>query len=284
MIRMIGRRMSHVLTGTGVDDVLVGMSLPSGTVIHDIKLHVQEVGATASLLAIALATMYDIEGYILPVLDPDAAETMDAIWDKLVPKDTDADTMDLDTVAEDTSPAHEPGEHVMAEIVNVGLKPQKIFKRTRLLTAASKGSFAFVEGGAGETGIQLWSPRDEFFWRKRKAYRIRQPSILVFAQSSPALDDTTNTVYTAMTEPKWAQVKYIGNVVMRALMDHLGITETGAESPWEEASALLKEHLEPDVFEETSGHFFAEQFNVTTELMVDHSVPGELSNLVLSSN
>ncbi len=284
MQRMFARRMSHVLTGTGVDDVLVGMSLPSGTVIHDIRIHSQVVGGTAIALARDVAAMYATALHILPILDPDSGPTMEAVFDTLVVKDTDAATIDYDTGSADTAPFFEPGEHDPMELFNIGVEGEKLYQRERLLTAASPGSMNFLEGGAGEAGNMLWSPRDDYRVHIGRKLRVDVPSILVFAQASPSLDDTTTTVYTAMVENRWAQVKYITEVLTRAMMNELGLIETGAETPWEEASAVLREHLEPDVFEETAGAFTSEQFNVFTTMMVDHSVPGTMEGYALSSN
>ena len=42
--------------------------------------------------------MMAVEGWILPVLDPDAGSSFDTLLDTLVPKDTDVEVIDLKLV------------------------------------------------------------------------------------------------------------------------------------------------------------------------------------------
>ena len=84
--------------------------------------------------------MYACEGYILPVMDPDDNSSFDTLWDQLVPKDTDTQVINLDTEVTDTSPFYEPGEADWTALVDVGVKPERVYHRSRLLTMANKGT------------------------------------------------------------------------------------------------------------------------------------------------
>ena len=86
----------------------------------------------------------------------------------------------------------------------------------------------------------LWRAGEVFRIRIRRKLRVRQPSVLVLGLASPNLDDTTSVAQKAATEPELAQTKYIGHVLERALLHLFGLTEAGAETPWEEATSLLK--------------------------------------------
>ena len=191
-----------------------------------------------------------------------------------MPKDTDTETMDLDTGAADSSPFFEPGEHIWEGIVDVGLRPEKIFGRYRLLTPVSG---AHHQDTDPNTPFSFrWRPGEKFTVRVKARKRVRQPSVLVIAIGSPNIDDTSNTLHTAFAENEWPQIKYASNMLERAMLHLFGLTEAGATTPWEEATALLKKHLEPDVFEETAGTFVGSQYNAVGRAILDHSVVGEL--------
>lgn len=273
MLRMFAKRMFQVTIAPGTDTVLFGLSLPSGSVLNNVRCTVSLYGGSVQPMATALA--YACEGYILPVLDPDAAVGYDVLFDTLVPKDTDAQTMDLDVGAADTTPFWEPGEADWSTLFDVGLRPELIYRRKRLLTPLN-GSAA-MHRDPETPFLPEWVPGELFNINIRKRYRIEQPSVVVFAVAQPNLDDTTTTLEGALGESKWGQIKYAGDLLRRALLHVFGLVETGAETPWEEATALLQEHLQPDVYEKTGGFFSA---GITMQgvgmAMIDHSVEGTL--------
>ena len=91
------------------------------------------------------------------------------------------------------------------------------------------------------------------------------------------MDDTTSTLQAAMAENEWGQIKYARTMLERAMLHVFGLVEAGAETPWEDATAVLKKHLEPDVFEETAAAFAAVGFDVVSKGILDHSVTGEVA-------
>lgn len=254
------------------------MTLPSDSVLHDIKgeIHILE----DQDLNVNAATFYGLEGYILPLLDPDAGISFETLWDNLVPKDTDVQAIDLDTGAADTTPFFEPGESDWAQVLDIGMRPEKIYGRYKMLT----GLNAHIKVKDTETPFSLEARHGDLVrLRVKKRYRVRQPSVVVFGIASPALDDTTANVETALGENELGRVKYARQMLEMAMMDLLGLTETGAETPWEEATDLLQRHLEPDVFEETATRWTSPQFSVFSDVKFDHSVVGSLSVKQLST-
>lgn len=278
-IRMFARRLSHTLVATATDRVFLGMSLPSDSVLHDVSAIVSVVANGPAPLG--AAHLYAVEGYILPVPDPDGVASYDDLFNLLVPKDTEAEVIDLNTLSADTTPFYEPGEPDLTGIFDVGVQPQRIFKREKLLTAATG---ALSVGRDPESPFAYeYLPGDMFRIRVKKRYRVRQPSVVVFALASPALDDTTATGDGHLLEAEWPQVKYIGNVMERALLHLFGLTEAGAETPWEEAIKLLKKHLEPDPFEESATNFVSPTWIVTCKGIIDHSVEGNLQQVAITT-
>lgn len=278
-IRMFARRLSHVNVATGTDRVIFGISLPSGSVVHDISLQVSVVANTT--FALGNAGLYACEGWILPIPDPDGSASYDDMWDLLVPKDTDSTTMDLDTLSVDATPFFEPGEPDLTGIFDVGVQPERLYKREKLLTAAT-GAISVARDP--ETPFAYESLLgDSFGIRIKRRLRVRNPSVLVFAVASPSMDDTVSVVDGHLLEAEWPQVKYIGNVLERAILHILGLVEAGAETPWEEAIVLLKKHLEPDPFEQSANNFISPTWIVTCKGIVDHSVTGNLQSATIST-
>lgn len=275
MLRMIARRRSQRNIGANTDQVIFGISLPSDTVVNRVRADVHLVGGgTEGYLE---AFWYGCEGWILPILDPEDNASFDVIWDQLVPKDSDIQTLDLDTGSQDTTPFFEPGEADWAQLFDVGLRPQRIYQRLRLLTYATANKPHTVTDAAN------WTPTDVFRIELNRRFVVRQPSVMLFAVASPGTDDTTSTIETALSETEWSQVKYMEHVLERAQMDLLGLTEGGAETPWEEATNLLQNHLEPDVMEDSAGRFSSITWNAFTDALIDHSVVGRLGKITVTT-
>ncbi len=279
MIRMFARRYMELDCAVGADRVFFGISLPSDSVIHDINLEVHL--RQAEFLSVANVTMYAIEGWILPILDPDSVVNFNTLWDNLVPKDTDVENVNLDTTGADATPFFEAGEPDFSQMLDIGLRPERVWSSSRMLTI-SKGSVATIQDN--QTPFKArWLPGTTQEIRIRKRFHVTQPSALVFAIANPSLDDTTATEPTAMAEDEWVQTKYIGMVLERAMLHLFGIVEAGAETPWEEATALLKKHLEPDVFEETAGNWAQALWKIAARGIVDHSVVGEIGQIAVTT-
>lgn len=270
---LIARRYFEGEIGPAVDEVFVGISLPSDSVVRDVKIELQFVDAS-QVQAIAVATMSAVEGWILPVQDPDAGASFDALFDALVPKDTDSDVFDIDTGAADTTPFFEPGEIDIGALLDVGLRPRRIYHR-RMIHSAAKNNLAILRDTESPFFLE-WTAGGVYSIRLRKNFRVRQPSVMVFAMASPALDDTTTTKESALVENEWARVKYIDFILEQMLIHQIGLVETGAETPWEEASALMRKYLMPDVEEENAAAWAAVSYRYWGEARFGIMVPGSL--------
>ncbi len=277
MLRMYSRRMKEIKVVAGTDQVIFGVSLPSGSRINKLSCEVH-VWNTA-LTAVETIAAYACEVWILPVLDPDAGASFQDIWDAMVPKDTDVDTIDLDTGGTDTTPFYEPGEMDLESMINVGREPERIYHRKKLFSYAS----APLKTQDAVTPFGLRSGfSDVFGINISKNYAISEPSVVLVAIAAPSFDDTTNVEESALLENEWFQVKYMEDTVKRAVQHLFGLTEAGAETPWEDATALLRKHLDPDVFEETAGRFTAPNWSVVCQGILDHSVVGTLEKLQMT--
>lgn len=279
MQRMFARRWSQTVVPAGADRALFGIALPSESRINDIKIKVNVNLTSGSIFPVNQAVGYALEMWILPVQDPDGNLSYDSMMDRLVPKDTDVQAMDLDTATTDSTPFWEPGEADWSKMLRVGLMPEKVYSRHKLLTYSNSNSKAFDTETPFGPGFV---PNDTVDIRVRKNYYIQQPSVLVLGMASPSFDDTTSTAQGHLTENEWGRVKYITEVLKMAQMDLFGLVETGAETPWEEATDLMQKHLQPDVFEETAAAFGNTSWTAFCEAMIDHSVIGQLGKAAIS--
>lgn len=281
MLRMVAQRYFGIEVPDATDKVMFGISLPNGSIVHRVACQIHfmcgSVSGGGNQFPVNEATLIGVEGYVLPVFDPDSSAPLNTLWDQLVPKDSDTDLIDLDTVAVDTTAFFEPGEAALANLLDIGVRPRKVFGQKRLLTAMNS-SIQTMQKIATPADPGVWTPGGSMRITLRRPIRVSQPSVLVYAFGAPLLDDTSTTAATAIiTEKQWPQLKYMEDTLSRAILHQLGVFEAGAETPWEEASALLRTHLNPDVLEDVAGQFLtAGEWSVYGMASIDHSVTGAL--------
>ncbi len=273
MLRMLARREFAIQVTAGLDKVAFGVTLPSDTVVHGVEVKSTFAGSVeAATFASVFAVAFEM--WILPILDPDAALPVDTIWDNLVPKDTVATTIDLDTAAIDVNNFFEPGEVDMSAIYDIGLRPQRVYHQHGYLTLANSALIVWQDSQSPFL-LKFW-PGGSLNFRLKRSFKVRQPSVLALAIASPAMGTKTSVAPSVLTEAQLPQVKYMRDVVQRGLMSSLGLVEAGAETPWEDAAALIKTHLDPSVYEQASlGTLQTAAWNYQGEASVDHSVTGE---------
>lgn len=263
----------------GSDQVIAGVWLPAGSILGDIRGHVSLVSPTE--ITLSQVVVCSVEGWILPVDDPDSVATMNALWDSHVPKDTTTFTLDLDEAAADAAPFYEMGSIAWEFLYNVGAAAKRIYHRHDVLSAVDS---VVLTRQDTETPFT-----EQFFAGKRYAVKVRgggritQPSLAVFAVGSPATTTTSATVaVSALVEHEWGRIKFIDHVLEQALMSSLGLTEVGAETPWDEASDLMKKYLDADMLEANAGTVIPTVWLASGELVFDVIVPGRMRQKVLT--
>lgn len=277
MFHMTARRRSQCAASVGTDTVLWGLSLPRGSVVHDIKGVVSLVGS--SNLPRPQITAYGVEIHIVPIPDPDLSAAYDSLWDNLIPKDTDVQLIDLDTATADLTPFFEPGEVDWTQVLDIGKRPVKLWGGYRFQTIHD--ALATFRDDTNAAVEWLAGGRERI--RVRKSYRVTQPSVLMCGIASPSLDDTDATPPRMILENEWSRVKYASQMLEQAMISLIGLEESGAETPWEDQVDLLQEHLEPDLFEQTSGLYTSQTWTAVGDMKISHSVTGRLDLKSLST-
>ncbi len=271
-LRIFARRMFHVISASGGDTTMFGVSLPSDTILNRIQAKIQLVGQSEQL-AQNKCCVYAVEGWVVPVNDPDTALQMEVLWDQQVPKDSDVQVLDLDTVASVTDEFFNPGEMDWQRLFDVGQRPKRLFHRHKMLTFQN-AMYRFQDT---ETPFNnVWNAGDAFNIDIKRRMKISRPSAVIFAIASSEVDDTTATKESVLLENEWSRVKYMREAIRMGLMSAIGLTEAGAETPWVDSLNVIQKHVDPDVFEQVGATFVSEAFEVYGEAIVDHSVVGDI--------
>lgn len=271
--RVIARRMFGLQVTSGGDKVAAGMWVPANSIVRGVLGHVTfEAAVERGLNEIAQGAL---AVYVMPVIDPDSSGTMDAVWNSQVPKDSSLDVLDFDKATQVTAPFWEPGATTWEHVFDVGLSPVRMYQAHFL---SSMGQNAIAVNRDPETAFDY-----EYIGGKtlpvalKGPMRVSVPSLLAVGCASPLTTLTSATAaIAAIGEQDWAQLQFIDEVMKRAMMDVLGLTEAGAETPWEEATALLRTHLDPSVLEVAGGIFQPTTWNLSGEMAFEVEVQGSI--------
>lgn len=271
--KLVAHRMFAQQVIAGADSVVAGVYLPANTMFHGVAGHCTfEAAVERGLNEVALGAL---AGYILPLPDPDSSGTLSAQWDALVPKDSNSDDLDLDTGAGDATPFWEPGFTKWEEVFDVGYQVRSLYNKHFMASMgqnaiavnrdpATPFDYEYIGGKTMRVGV-----RGDLF--------IPGPSVCIFAAGSPLTTGTSATApLAAIAEADWAQLQYIDEVMERAYLHVLGLVEAGAETPFEEATALLQLHLDAQVLEVAGGIFQPTTWNLSGEFRFDYEVQGRL--------
>lgn len=274
MFRLFPKRTSHKIVSADEDAVVAAFAIPSDGVLNNIwgEIHI----VTSSTINLIEVVQFDIGGYIVPVLDPDASADVDDLWDVLVPKPGDASlvaataSIDLNAAAggEDVGAFAQVGEVSWREIFDVGVMPEKLYQAHYLKSHATARHFI-------DAATDFYRPSHIEQIRHGRRMRVQQPSMVLYAVSQPELADATTAQFLAPAENEWTRLKYVEVVLMRAMEALIGLTEATAESPFSDAITLIEQYLAPDMSEETANSFTGWTMQCFSQFTADISVPGE---------
>lgn len=254
----------QVVTGNS-DRVMAALWIPSGG-----KLIGATVNVHAFVHGVAEATggMYGTNAFLLPVDDPDAVVTADSVWDRHVPKDINeaAGAFDLDTGTAEGAAEFSIGEPDIAAVLGVGPSELQGGRRRKLLTFANSAR-------AFDSTAATYTMADGFTLNIGGGERVEKPSVMCVGFSSPSIDETT-TVFTSPAEDQWTNLQFPAWTLEQALVELLGQVETGAESPWEEASAFLLTFIEPLAVLTAAGSVLERAWVVFAQAVMVMEVPG----------
>lgn len=278
-MRLIGRRFKTVNVPPGADELYSAYPLPAGGKINSVwqENHIQ----STALVPFVSASMYGMDGFVVPMLDADSGVNLNTMWDQQVPKDIAyaSGVFDIDTGATDATPVFEIGEPDWSAVMDLAtLEPREIFRRRRMLSFASGLGHATYDRAAGN-----FYPLEVFTTTVKRNIRTANPAYIMFGFSSPSLDITTTTQEVAISENQWSQLQFLEDTLKQAFISLLGLVEAGAETPWAEAASFIAQLIEDTVYETVGGTLQPTTWQIISRSTYDITVPGTLEPGVLTS-
>ena len=273
-IRLFPKEYVHRDITQASDEVIAAYPLPAGTRVNNLWLNIHIVSGQVSFNSVAF---YAIHGYIVPVPDPDNNLSPDDLWDRMIPKDepSGSDVLDLDSSTADTAPVFELGDMNLTKLMGMSMAPQKLFTRQTMLSGAS--GVVDQDRSAGNCRFV-----DVVRAQVKSNYEVEIPSYLLIGFSSPDTLATSTGFPVINTDAEWSQLQYLEYTLEDTLKHLTGLTEAGAETPYEDAMTMLQQIMEV-VFEESAGRMAPVQYQVGATSSIDMSVQGSFEAMQVSA-
>ncbi len=203
--------------------------------------------------------------------------TDNTIWDRQVPKDIEegSGASALDTAGAPATPEYEPGEIDYSEIYDSGPLELRGGKMRGLVT------YANTPVGYADT---TYTPTANIKLKLGGSPRVYEPSVVAVGVSSPQMIDSTTGEWTSPSEQQWTQLQYAGMTLEQTVIESIGLVESGAETPWEEASEFLFNYAEPDAYEEDSNTLVPVGWILVARATFVVDVPGTIGEKTLSTD
>lgn len=261
------------VVAAGSDQVIGFMPIPPGGALVDFRADVEGIAAAHQL--IGTRSKWGLRAVIVNLTSAmDTGQLIDDTFDQLVPKPSDLDnTAGNDDIDWDNGtsagPFHEPGQVNWSEMTEMGDRPIHLGLQRGTSSLSMGGNFPHVDS------------TDEYFpimraqMRIKRRIRVKAPSLMMLAFASPSMDEVTTTIPITPADADWSVLTYPDVMFTLMLPDLLGLTETGAESPFAEAAQFLQQFVRPTTVEETAGNFISTTWNVSCDYMATIAVPGK---------
>lgn len=258
----------------GTDQVVASMPIPPGGTFLGFRTTVEGIAIIHQ--NVLLTSRIDLKAAIVPLGGSmmDTGLSIQTIWDQMIPKDADLsvvageDDIDWDDGAVATN-FEEPGQINWNDMLQLGVRPTILSRRTAMASLRSGGRMPHVD------------TTDEYFPTvgmrvgSNKKVRVQQASMFMLAMSSPNFDETVATPKTSPANANWSLLTYPDVMVKMMLPDILGLTETGAESPFSDAAQFLLATVEPPVMENNTGAWHPVDWRVWAMSKMRILTPGE---------
>ncbi len=277
MRQMYIRRWSIIDVLAGADEALVSWPVPNESIVNSVKGTVSVVfGAAIDILD---AVSFGLEAWMLQT-DDIATDFADqtVLWDTSVPKDDGSEVLDTSFTA-DVDSMFEPGAVDAAQMFDQELlQPHRIYQINPLITLASNPT-GFVPGTPSTFHPTYLANIDI-----QKRYKSSFDGALVFGGGAPAWDATSNNdiIRILGTHQKALYaMAHIDDVIDKAMIDFLLLTEAGAESPYDDIMTWLMNLLDTVQEKSSAGIFTSASPTFTTKMIAGIAVPGTLRGRTL---
>jgi len=252
---------------TETDKVIAWVAIPPGGKVEQVWF---DVATSAGHIDVNDAVLYGVTGMCTRVPDADTVDEIDDTWDRMVPKDKiSTQEIDTDTLTEITAAEFEPGHVELEKTFGMDALGNTEFFRRRRRICYPQSPFGFVDGSP-----DLYTPIDYFKTKARLMIPVKAPSVAMIGFSSPGMGVTTIGVADTPTDHEWQMLTWLEVFLFDHWKQITGLIETGAETPYVDATNFITALLEPLVQENTAGSYFATTFIVWCSATWQVSVPG----------
>lgn len=259
------------------DEVLMAWPVPSGCTVLNVWHWLSSVAAQN--FDVTQVCAYGVDGYLIPLLDPDGGIDIEVIWDTQVPKMNLTLAFEMSD-ASDTQPRWEPGELLTEALTTMSLNsPEQVFKRRMFIT------FADVQTGFLAGTPDTYRPVDKYRTHSKKSYFAPRESAYIFGFSNPNMANDVSDAELLPTgvNREWAMLKFIDWVMESMMVDVLGLSTGGTAVPFDEASAFIENIMTDWNVVDDTALFAATSWIVTGGGTMQMRVPGKIPSVQLTT-
>lgn len=263
-LRIIARTIGSKVSFPNADTVLCAVALPKGGRVLSVHGELHVVGEEAQPVDEWMA--YGFMSELIPVIDPTTQITYQQLWDNVVVKAADptnsANTqmLDYDWETADTAPAIEPGEMDIDDLLGLTQGQKEIIAPRLEWMSWAKSR----QGGYAAATPDTFLPSDFKTFRSRRTVVADVPSAAILTFSNPLLDDVIveNDFVPPIDEGEWYMMANMEDTLRQFAKINAGVTESGSESPYSEASTLLANLVAPRMLDESTTTYNSVTYDV----------------------
>ncbi len=274
------KKISLRQVAANTDEVVATCPVPPGGRLAKVDLRMSY--GPSSVVAFDAVLACAVIGFMLPILDPDAATSVATLWDQLVPKDESQadDEIDLDQITTaDPTPEWEPGAPDLGALLDINDNVE-FFRRRVWMDINSHPQFIHLD-----TTVK-YLPGES--WSSSLAPGVRSDvfAMAMVGFSSPVTTISTTAEDTAPTKQEWGWMMFLEDTIKGLMIVLFSATEAGATTPYVEQATFISKLTEPSIHEasQRAGDFTATTWNVNTQCTFQVVMPehGERANLTSS--
>ncbi len=277
-MQLFSRRYGITDVVSNSDQALFSWPIPRNTTINSFtgEIHVMRTVP----INVGEVSIFGIETWLMPLSDEITdLDDMNSMWDTLVPKDNDLVDLDQNFTI-DTNPFKEVGEISVSQLFGQErVAPlQRVFQYEGFLSFARTTS-GFVPGTP---------PANTFIPSEIVPLGLTAPSFmpedgaLITGFASPLLNFTPdNNIIAAGRLDQFYILRFLDDFIDNAQIQLTGLTEAGAESPYEDIMQLILNFLEKVSVESGAHTFLTGTYTVAARATLGMVVEGSMSHTTM---
>lgn len=271
-MRMKMDRFASRSVAQATDEALCSWPVPAETTVKGVQGRISCIGTIGQTTT--SVNPYAVNGWFLELPDDLLETAVDTILDAVIPKYSGTLGFDFDEESADAQPGFEPGE-IRNDLLGSNDAPEHIYQRRKYVTFPDVGSYHVVT----EHTAFAYIPRDSFSVSRKGNRRADGNSAVAFQFSSPANDALTTETklfpnFSGTARSEWIWLRMLDQVLEHAIVEMVGLTDVGAESPYDNLLDLL-EFLISSANSMDGGLYLDNTWVVHMQATMDYSTQGK---------